>query len=79
MERTRVAALMRQILKKQGRDADIGEELVLRDLGFRSLDFSELALRIEQEIGRELNFDAGRLRQIRTVGDVLDFFQEASG
>jgi acyl carrier protein len=79
MERGQVAALMQQILKKQGRDATVAEDTVLRDVGFRSLDFSELALRIEQETGRELNFDAGRLRQIRTVGDVLDFFQEASG
>jgi acyl carrier protein len=79
MERGRVAALMQQILKKQGREAAVADDTVLREVGFRSLDFSELALRIEQETGRELNFDAGRLRQIRTVGDVLDFFQEASG
>jgi acyl carrier protein len=50
---------------------------VLREVAFRSLDFSELALRVEQSVGRELNFDAGRLRGIRTVGDVLDFFQDA--
>jgi acyl carrier protein len=33
-------------------------------------------LRVEDEIGRELNFDAPGLRTIRTVGDVLDFLTE---
>ncbi len=78
MERTRVLALMQQILRKQGHGAALTEAAVLREIGFRSLDFSELALRVEQETGRELNFDAGRLRQIRTVGDVLDFFRDAA-
>ena len=39
----------------------------LEEIGFRSLDFSELALRVEDEIGEELNFDAPELRQIATV------------
>ncbi|MEU5674559.1 hypothetical protein ABZ749_30350, partial [Micromonospora sp. NPDC047753] len=40
------------------------------------LDFSELALRVEDETGEELNFDAPGLRRIATVGDVLDFLVE---
>ena len=68
---------MQQVARKQGGSATLTEESVLREVGFRSLDFSELALRVEQAVGRELNFDAGRLRGIRTVGDVLDFFQDA--
>lgn len=48
----------------------------LRQVGFRSLNFSELALRVEDEIGVELNFDAVKLRRVATVGDVLDFMEE---
>ena len=40
------------------------------------LDFSELALRVEDEIGDELNFDAPELRQIATISDVLDFLEQ---
>jgi acyl carrier protein len=77
MERAQILALMQQVVRKQGGPATLTEDSVLREAGFRSLDFSELALRVEQVVGRELNFDAGRLRGIRTVGDVLDFFQDA--
>lgn len=77
MERARILALMQQVARKQGGSTTLTEESVLSEVGFRSLDFSELALRVEQVVGRELNFDAGRLRGIRTVGDVLDFFQDA--
>jgi len=48
--------------------------VLLSDIGFRSLDFSELALRVEQELGPELNFDAPGLRAVKTVGGVLDLF-----
>ena len=48
----------------------------LETIGFRSLDFSELALRVEDEIGEELNFDAPELRQIATISDVLDFLEQ---
>ena len=78
MERDRILVLMQQILERQGRATPLTAGSPLRDIGFRSLDFSELALRVEQSLGRELNFDAARLRQIRTVGDVLEFFRDAA-
>jgi acyl carrier protein len=62
-------------LTKQGKGLPAAEDAELQDIGFRSLDFSELALRVEDEVGEELNFDAPGLRQIRTVGDVLDFIE----
>ncbi len=78
MQREQVLAMMRQVASRQGRDAGFHEGATLRDIGFRSLDFSELALRVEQAVGHELNFDAGRLRGIQTVADVLDFFRDAT-
>jgi len=68
MDRATVLDLMRQILQKQGKPADITEEALLQEIGFRSLDFSELALRIETASGRQLD---------RTVRDVLDFMERA--
>ena len=77
MERTVMLALMQDILQRQDKSPAFGEEAQLQDIGFRSLDFSELALRIEIESGRELNFDAAPLREITTVKDVLDFMEQA--
>jgi acyl carrier protein len=53
-------------------------DLPLREVGFRSLDFSEVALRLEDELGYELNFEASTMRRIGTIRDVIDFFVEAS-
>lgn len=77
MERAEVFAILCRILEKQGQTANIPESALLRGIGFKSLDFSELALRVELRIGRSLSFDAKRLRQLATVKDILDFFQEA--
>ena len=57
-------------------EVSLDDAAELRQVGFRSLNFSELALRVEDEIGVELNFDAVKLRRIATVGDVLDFMEE---
>jgi acyl carrier protein len=73
LPRARVRHLMEQVLTTQGKVLPADDAADLRDVGFRSLDFSELALRVEDEIGEELNFDAPGLRSITTVGDVLDF------
>ncbi|MEM9496415.1 MAG: acyl carrier protein [Pseudomonadota bacterium] len=60
---------------KKGRAELSDETAKTRESNFRSLDFSEVALRIETEIGRELNFDATTMRRIETIKDVLDFFE----
>ena len=70
--RTQLAA----VLSAQGKDLPDDEATGLDTIGFRSLDFSELALRVEDETGTELNFDAPGLRRIETVSDVLDFLQQ---
>jgi acyl carrier protein len=69
--------MMNGVLAAQGRPPVTDETQTTRDLGFRSLDFSELALRVEMTVGRELNFQASELRAIETVADVLDFFDGA--
>jgi len=70
--RAQVRDLMAQVLAHHGQELPDDDATALRDIGFRSLDFSELALRVEDAIGRELNFDAPELRSISTVADVLD-------
>lgn len=76
MTRDELRALMAEVMTTQGKTMPSDESTPLRDIGFRSLDFSELALRVEDEVGREMNFDAPGLRQIATVGDVLDFLEQ---
>jgi acyl carrier protein len=75
LPRARVRHLMEQVLEAQGKALPPDDAADLREIGFRSLDFSELALRVEDELGEELNFDAPGLRRIATVADVLDFIE----
>ena len=74
--RGRVREMMGEVMTAQGRSLPADDTADLREIGFRSLDFSELALRVEDELGDELNFDAPGLRRIATVGDVLDFIEQ---
>lgn len=76
LNRSRIRDLMGEVLAARGETLPADESTELRSLGFRSLDFSELALRVEDETGTELNFDAPGLRRIATVADVLDFLQD---
>ena len=78
MTRSEILALMNTILAKRGRPAITNEAQPVREANFRSLDFSEAALRVEIAIDRELVFDAASMRRIETVKDVLDFFEEAA-
>lgn len=78
MERAEILSIMNAIMIKKGRAELSDETQSTRDANFRSLDFSETALRIETKIGRELTFDAASMRRIETVKDVLDFFEEAT-
>lgn len=78
MERNEILSIMNAIMVKKGRAQITDETQSTRDVNFRSLDFSETALRIENKIGRELTFDAASMRRIETVKDVVDFFEEAT-
>jgi len=79
MQRPEILALMREILTRQGKPGKFTEDAALQEVGFRSLDFSELALRVEVATGKTLTFDAAPLRAIRTVRDVIDFFANSCG
>ena len=76
--RASIRKIMQEILLRQGRSMDADDGARLQDIGFRSLDFAELALRVEDVCGRPLQFEAGALRTIRTVKDVLDFMETAA-
>ncbi len=77
MQRDEILELMNRIQEKKSRSGINDDETTLSEVGFRSLDFSELALRVEKSVGSELSFDAVALREIQTVKDVLDFLEEA--
>lgn len=76
LDRDAVRQQMAAVLAAQGAELPAGDDVDLAAIGFRSLDFSELALRVEDETGRELNFEAAGLRRITTVGDVLDLITD---
>jgi acyl carrier protein len=79
MERSEIVELIQSILRRQGKDVpDLAESASLSEIAFRSLDFSELCLRVEQRLGRELSFGASTVRNVSTVGDVCDFVKQAS-
>lgn len=76
LSRDQVRTLMGEVLSAQGKELPDDDSTLLAEIGFRSLDFSELALRVEDELDEELNFDAPGLRSIETVSDVLDFVDQ---
>jgi len=76
LSRNQIRTMMSQVLETQGKTIPTSDAALLSEIGFRSLDFSELALRVEDELGSELNFDAPGLRAIETVGDVLEFLEK---
>ena len=75
MTRSEILAIMNHVMVKRGHLEISDQTKTTREANFRSLDFSEVALRIETQIGRELVFDAATMRRIETVKDVLDFFE----
>lgn len=76
LSKAQVRTMMAEVLVAQGKVMPVEDSADLRELGFRSLDFSELALRVEDELGTELNFDAPGLRTIETIADVLEFLDQ---
>lgn len=78
-KRASIMQMMAEILARQGRAASIQEPSSLREIGFRSLDFAELALRVEASSGITLDFEGAALRSVQTVADVLDFLEKATG
>ena len=78
MGRAEILSIVNQILANSGKPGVVDEDQPMREVGFRSLDFSEAALRIEGALNRELNFEASAMRRITTIKDVVDFFVDAS-
>lgn len=66
------------LLGARARPGDLTAESSLHDLGFRSIDFAALALRVEDRAGRELDLAAGNLSQgLERVYDLQRFFRSA--
>jgi acyl carrier protein len=78
MEREEVLETINLVLANKGLAPASDTDSPVRDVGFRSLDFSEVALRLEDSIGHELNFEAAAMRRISTISDVIDFFVQAA-
>ncbi len=70
---------LRELYARRGVDVVPTPEHRLAGLGFRCLDFSELALRLEARLGRELNFGGAELRRLETVGDVVELLLASDG
>lgn len=76
MNQSEILSILNVVLEKRGKSpisAQSNENL--REYGFRSMDFSEVALRVEEALGKEIVFDASILRKIESFQDVLEFFR----
>ena len=69
---------LRAQLRRNGRPDDVTGDTKLEAIGYRSIDLSELALHVEERLGRELNFSAAGVRRLERVDDVVAFLQEAA-
>ncbi|HTR97853.1 MAG TPA: hypothetical protein VMH61_08125 [Candidatus Acidoferrales bacterium] len=78
ISRATVRQMMQALLQRQGKSLPADEGVRLQEIGFRSLDFAELALRVETKLGGSMQFETSVLRSIQTVRDVLDFMERAA-
>lgn len=68
------------LFKARGERPPLTTESSLRELGFRSIDFAALALRVEEAAGRELDLGAGDLAGgLETVADLQAYFRSVFG
>jgi acyl carrier protein len=78
LDRQEVLETINLVLTNKGHPPARDDATLMRAAGLRSLDFSEVAIRLEDVLGRELNFEASTMRRIATIADVVDFFVQAS-
>jgi acyl carrier protein len=64
-------------LKEIGAEGEVTREATFEDLDVDSLDLVELAQIIEDEFGVELDGDS--VKDVKTVGDVIDLVVARSG
>jgi acyl carrier protein len=64
-------------LEEVGAEGEISREATFEDLDVDSLDLVELAQIVEDEFGVELDGDS--VKDVRTVGDVIDLVVARSG
>jgi acyl carrier protein len=78
LETDGIVTELREMYARRGVEIEPRPEQELAELGFRSLDFAELALRVEERLGRELNFGGAQLRRLATVGDVVELLRASA-
>jgi acyl carrier protein len=64
-------------LEEIGAEGEVAREATFEDLDVDSLDLVELAQIVEDEFGVELDGDA--VKDVRTVGDVIDLVVARAG
>ena len=62
---------------RRGVEVQVDPGMRLADVGLRSFDISELAIRVEERLGRELNLGGAVLRELETVGDLVQYLSRA--
>jgi acyl carrier protein len=72
---TRVANAIREVFANKGQSApELGPDTVLdTSLGLESIDFAELAVRLESEFGKD-PFASGDVPPIRTIADLAALY-----
>ncbi len=69
-----VLAQLRELYRRRGEEVTAAPETDLAAIGFRSLDFAELVLLVEDAVGGQLDLERGDVTRIDTVGDLIAFF-----
>jgi acyl carrier protein len=72
---SRVADAIREVFANKGqRPPELGSDTVLdTSLGLESIDFAELAVRLESEFGKD-PFSTGDIPPIRTIADLAALY-----
>ena len=75
LTRSDLRVRLRDFLAERGIDQAFDESSSLQELGISSLEFAEMTVRLEEELGEEGEVPADQIRRIQTVGELLDYFE----
>lgn len=78
MDRAEALTIINSVLAKKGRGPVEDGGTTLNEAGLRSLDFSEVVLRVEDSLGREIGFGATTIWRVKTISDAIDLFTRSA-
>lgn len=77
MTKERIVELINQLLKRQNKPLLTNLKVTSREAQFRSLDFAELTVKIELELGYTLDYGNLLIKYLENMEDTINVIMQA--